>query len=532
MKKLKAIICMAMAAVMSVAVVCAAGCHSHTYSEEWVQTDTEHWKAATCEHTDEKGELGEHVYDSNYVCTICGYQHTHTYSADWTADDTGHWHATECGHDVTKGFAAHRYNSDYTCTTCGYHHEHTYSQTWSYDASKHWYADTCGHGTITGEAEHDWDETYTCKVCGYSMRNAGISISKEVTEYTLSAKNPTVDIPLDDISVKLARVNESLVQDITDYTLEFYKGAEKLENLNGLGGGAYNVWAKATVEIDGAPVECESFVIIYVIDDLTKLTFNKDAEDTVTTQGKSVIDRMSGTWSFTATYASGATETVYPGDNLLLTGLDTNKVTAGSSATATYTTYNSKGDAVTKSANVFYTVTEAQNDVITSTYSFDALKATLTAEDQAASTTVLPAGALGGNAFVTVLGDSVAWYRGPTNNVLEIQNDALKVTITGVGTISLSVDSTSSTNISSIALKDSDGNFVVGTPGAECVEKDDEVDAYSITGKGGLITFIILQPGEYTICTISDITVNGDIRDTNRHTRIQSLVVVDEKVVG
>lgn len=531
MKKLKAIICIATAAIMSFAVVGAAGCHSHTYSDTWETSDTQHWKTATCEHTDEIGELGDHEFDSNYVCTVCGYKHTHTYETGWSSDDTSHWHAAECGHDVKKGTALHRYDANYTCTTCGYHHDHKYATEWSYDANMHWHADTCGHGTVFDEGEHNWDSSYTCIDCGYSMLNAGISISKTTTEYTLSAKNPTVDIPVSDITVKLARVNESLVQDITDYTLEYYKGGEKLENLNGLGSGAYNIWAKATIDIGGEQVECESFIIVYVIDDLKTLAFNKTADGVVTTQGQSVIDRMTGTWSFTATYNSGRTETVYA-DDVLITGLDTNKVTSSAAATITYTSYNSKGVATSKQATVGYSVTQSQNTVITSTYDFDALKATLIVEDQAASSVVLPIGELGGNPFATILSDNVAWYRGPTNNVLEIQYDSLKVTITGVGTISLGVSSTSSTNISSIALKDSNGNFVAGTIGTTNVERDDTDDAYSITGKDGTISFIILTPGDYTICTVDEITVNGDVRDTNRHTRITSLVVVDEQVAN
>lgn len=527
MKKLKAIFSALTAAALALTVTVFAGCNNKEHVTEHVHTWGDDYKCTEC-----GAECG-HVYDDNYKCTECGYQHTHTYESGWTADETGHWHASQCdGHSVTRGFARHRYNDEYVCSTCNYRHEHTYSAEWSYDADKHWHADTCGHGVISDETGHDWDETYTCKVCGYSMRNAGISVSKAVTEYTLSSSKPTVDISVSDISVKLARVNESVVQDITEYTLEYYKGGERLDDLNGVGGGAYNIWAKATIDIDGEAVECESFVIVYVIDNLNRLSFNKTAEGTVTSQGKSVIDRMSDTWTFTATYASGKTETVALGGNCSVTGLDTNKETAGSAANVTYTVYNCKGDPVSKSASVFYTVTAAQNQVTTDTYVFANLQGTLTAEQQNLSTYVLPAGELGGNQFMTVLADNVAWYRGPTNNVLEIQGDAIKVSLNGVGTISISVDSTSSANVSSIALKDKDGNLIAGTPGASCVEKDDDANAYSVTGKGGLITFIILTPGEYTICSVESVTVGGDIRDTNRHTRIQSLVVVDEKVVS
>ncbi len=500
MKKLKAIFSVLMAAAMSVTLFSFVGCGSSSDDK-----DPDNPNPST--------------------------PHEHTYETGWSSDESGHWHATTCGHDV-KNVSAHRLNANYVCTTCGYQHEHTYEETWTFDGDKHWHEASCGHTDfISDEGEHDLDETKTCKVCDYEMPNAGISISKTVTEYTLSKSKPTVTIPTNDISVKLARVDESLVKDITDYTLEYYKGGEKLDNLENLGGGAYNIWAKATVDIGGEQVECESFVIVYVIDDLDTLKWNKTAEGTVSTQGKSVIDRMSDTWSFTATYKSGKTETVRLGENCFLTGLDTNKETAGSVATATYTVYNSKGVSISKTASVFYTVTAAQNNVVTSVYDFNGLKASLTAEQQALGTYVLPVGPLGGNEFMTVLGENVAWYRGGNNNLLEMQNDAFKVSITGVGTITIGVDSTNSTNISSIALKDSQGNLIEGTPGADCVEKDDDDNAYSVRGKGGLISFIILTPGEYTICSVEAVTVAGEIRDTNRHTRITSLIVVDEKVV-
>lgn len=52
-----------------------AGCltHNHTYSGEWSADATSHWHEATCEHTDEKSDSGEHVF-SDGACTTCGYE--------------------------------------------------------------------------------------------------------------------------------------------------------------------------------------------------------------------------------------------------------------------------------------------------------------------------------------------------------------------------------------------------------------------------------------------------------------------------
>ena len=62
-------------AVMAVATVTFSGCgHTHTYEEEWRIDAYLHWKKATCEHSDEYKDMGEHQYDPNKVCIVCGYQ--------------------------------------------------------------------------------------------------------------------------------------------------------------------------------------------------------------------------------------------------------------------------------------------------------------------------------------------------------------------------------------------------------------------------------------------------------------------------
>ncbi|MBE5817063.1 MAG: carbohydrate-binding domain-containing protein [Clostridiales bacterium] len=55
--------------------------HEHTYNGVWQYDETNHWQAATCEHTEEKGYLEEHRYESvtidngyiSYDCTVCNY---------------------------------------------------------------------------------------------------------------------------------------------------------------------------------------------------------------------------------------------------------------------------------------------------------------------------------------------------------------------------------------------------------------------------------------------------------------------------
>lgn len=57
--------------------------HTHTYSEKWSYDGLNHWRVATCEHTDEYTDKGLHEYNGGTTCVICGYTvkqeaHTHT----------------------------------------------------------------------------------------------------------------------------------------------------------------------------------------------------------------------------------------------------------------------------------------------------------------------------------------------------------------------------------------------------------------------------------------------------------------------
>ena len=136
--------------------------HVHTFDTERWDYDTEnHWHPATCGHTDEKKDLGAHVWNDGvvttpatettegvktYTCTVCGntktatigtLDHVHTFDTErWDYDTENHWHPATCAHtDEKKDLAAHNWNegvitkpSDYgvegekkfTCTVCEY----------------------------------------------------------------------------------------------------------------------------------------------------------------------------------------------------------------------------------------------------------------------------------------------------------------------------------------------------------------------------------------------------------------------------
>ena len=57
---------------------CGGKSHEHTYSTEWSKDESGHWHAATCEHTGEKTDFGEHAdSDNNGKCDVCDYEISH-----------------------------------------------------------------------------------------------------------------------------------------------------------------------------------------------------------------------------------------------------------------------------------------------------------------------------------------------------------------------------------------------------------------------------------------------------------------------
>ncbi len=130
MKRIKKLLFLTLASItcFTAGVISACGdddTHTHTFATEWTNDTTSHWHAATCEHTDQKSDVGTHVDENgDGKCDVCNYiaAHTHLYADEWSSDDTNHWHAATCEHtSETKDLAAHADdNSDGKCDVCNY----------------------------------------------------------------------------------------------------------------------------------------------------------------------------------------------------------------------------------------------------------------------------------------------------------------------------------------------------------------------------------------------------------------------------
>ena len=181
------ILAIVLACVLGAGAVCAVVLpialeHKHEFSTEWSTDENYHWHPATCGHTDEKKDLGAHVWNEGvvttpatettegvktYTCTVCGktktatigmLDHVHTFDTGrWEYDTANHWHPATCAHtDEKKDLAAH----------------------------------TLDEGEVTKEADYGvvGEKKFTCTVCKYSK-------TEEIP--ALDAKDNTISFAAD-----------------------------------------------------------------------------------------------------------------------------------------------------------------------------------------------------------------------------------------------------------------------------------------------------------------------------------------------
>ncbi len=79
--------------------------HTHAFAEAWTTDDTHHWHAATCEHTAEVSEKGEHTFGAGNKCTACQMEKP----GDGMTVTAEVW-AAECGKDRTNWVRAGGYD--------------------------------------------------------------------------------------------------------------------------------------------------------------------------------------------------------------------------------------------------------------------------------------------------------------------------------------------------------------------------------------------------------------------------------------
>ena len=205
----------------------------HEYSNTWSHNDTHHWHAATCEHSSEKKDNGEHNWNSGVVtteptttsigvktftCQSCGKTktedvpkleeaHTHTYD-QLIPDDKYIENAATCTAKAT-------YFKSCSCGLAGTETfeygevaGHQYSSAWSYNDTHHWHAATCEHSSEKKDnGEHNWNDgvvtteptttskgvkTFTCETCN-KTKTEDIPELEEVHSHVYNQQNTDDD---------------------------------------------------------------------------------------------------------------------------------------------------------------------------------------------------------------------------------------------------------------------------------------------------------------------------------------------------
>ena len=228
-----------------------AGCqvesdsHEHSFSKEWTSDATNHWHAATCEHTEEVRDKAEHTFGEwkttlkpteeadgkkERTCTVCSYkeeqsiaklEHTHTFAETWTSDEANHWHVATCEHtEEVSEKAAHTFgdyvsNNDATtesdgtktrkCSVCGY------QDTVTDAGSKIETVATPTFSVESGEVISGTSVTITCATEGAKIyyTKDGSEPTASGTEYT-EAISITEVVTLKAIAVKSGMSNSTV----------------------------------------------------------------------------------------------------------------------------------------------------------------------------------------------------------------------------------------------------------------------------------------------------------------------------------
>ena len=124
--KILAILCVALIAVLGFASCEQETACEHTFSAKWSTNETNHWHAATCEHGEIKGQNAAHTdADENGKCDVCEYEvgHTHAFDDEWSSDEENHWKAATCTHTDEKGELGLHADDDLngSCDVCAKH---------------------------------------------------------------------------------------------------------------------------------------------------------------------------------------------------------------------------------------------------------------------------------------------------------------------------------------------------------------------------------------------------------------------------
>lgn len=370
----------------------------------------------------------------------------------------------------------------------------------------------------------------------YTKEGFRVTLAEGVSDtINLTADSPTATIDPTKIEVRRVDAYGNVIDepvspdDYENYTVEVYKENEKITNYTGLTGGTYQIWVTADSKTV-AGYKISGFALIYVVEDVVANSFKKTSTgDTTQNIG---VDVMTAGWTYEIRYATDPdTPVAITADKVTVTNLNTLSANNGT-ATVTYSYKLANGVQYSQSIQVPYSVVQGENQVKdTNTYDYAVLP-----ECAVDSKPLKQEDFTGVNSFLTVVEGGTLNQRPDlakdTDNRIEIQGDALQVTFNGVGTLSIKARGAGNSALAVIGVKRTDGEtvkYMSASYGANVTELTyAQGKMYEVTGKIDemqYITFVIDQPGTYTIFTV---TAGPDGEETyTKMTRVYAIEKVD-----
>ena len=360
------------------------------------------------------------------------------------------------------------------------------------------------NGGVTKTAEYD--VTVVKHVAGPGLK---VTLAEGApSNIVLSPEMPTATIDLTKIKVEVVDGKGATLATLTsaEYTVELYKGTEKLTSASGLQGGVYQIWAKTNkgyvLDYDWRP---DDFVIVNVIDTPVSMKFIE--EGAVLTQKLGTEDEMSDTWKFEVTYSSGdkATKTLKD-EGMTITGFSTCKVTSAGEAVVGYseTALGDKKEVTPVTVN--YSVTYTSPDHVQFALNLTELQRAMGLPDGGAETAFTQEHLTGANSFLTALTEDNPNHKlRLANSCITIKKAALSFDIPEGAQnvkVSLKAASTGGSNDSNISLKH--GNSYVKASNHDGLTEYTTGNVYTVHGTTMVdINYTLTESGTYVIDTVT-----------------------------
>ncbi len=190
--------------------------HKHSFSEEWVADETNHWHICKSKKCDEVKDKANHSYDNDCdtTCNVCGAERTtvahiydddcdttcnicghtrvapHSYGEEYESNVFNHWkECPECHTTTPETIHIFSGDCDTACNICGYIRaglvDHTFGTEWYSVEDGHFHKCTICEEESTPHVAHTF-KNGICDVCEYAREELAFSYDSETESYTVT----------------------------------------------------------------------------------------------------------------------------------------------------------------------------------------------------------------------------------------------------------------------------------------------------------------------------------------------------------